>query len=231
MMLMLVIKIKILLLQPFLQPSDSACLHRHLLRYLRTRSYQHQNMGLGDIKILEIILEVFFQNPGWSIERGGHLLFRFLSLLFSSSSPSFPDRHGHSHSDIQVDFAKTKTWKTLKTTQIQPGPLHCSLPPLLGLHWPGFRKQMTKKNNFGLLGLRRINLVSEWPNVFKNNYVQGCFAAFIRGPKRKSMIVYFVCILVPSAIYSLPHFFEHKVICDISVILDTCTKLTFLNIR
>lgn len=43
---------------------------------------------------------------------------------------------------------------------------------------------------------------------------QGCFAAFIRGPKRKSMIVYLVCILVPSTIYSLPHFFEHKVMRD-----------------
>ena len=60
---------------------------------------------------------------------------------------------------------------------------------------------------------------------------QGCFAAFIRGPKRKSMIVYLVCILVPSALYSLPHFFEHRVkvsktfIIENNVVFNRCGEM------
>ena len=66
--------------------------------------------------------------------------------------------------------------------------------------------------------------------LFKSYNVKGCFAAFIRGPKRKSMIVYLVCILVPSTIYSLPHFFEHKVITVIVVVVVIVTVVMLVAI-
>ena len=32
----------------------------------------------------------------------------------------------------------------------------------------------------------------------------------IRGPKRTQEVLYLLCVLVPSTIYSFPHFFEHQ---------------------
>ena len=140
---------------------------------------------------------LFWTGLPW--KRCGHILFGFLSPFLPPPAPSISDCYGTSHCHIQVTEER---WTVNLHALLQPGQIHCSVPPLPSLHRPGLIVQRTttwfktiKKGN-------------------KNNIIcifQGCFAAFIRGPKRKSMIVYMVCILVPSLLYSLPHFFEHKV--------------------
>ena len=44
---------------------------------------------------------------------------------------------------------------------------------------------------------------------------QGCLNTLLRGPKTGSITTYLVCVLLPSALYSLPHFLEHKLLGNI----------------
>ena len=52
--------------------------------------------------------------------------------------------------------------------------------------------------------------------------VNGCMSTLLRGPKRKHMILYLICVLIPSILYCVPHFFEYTTyrLDDGSVIVD-----------
>ena len=39
--------------------------------------------------------------------------------------------------------------------------------------------------------------------------VEGCLSPFLRGPKRKHLILYLIAVLIASTIYCIPHFLEH----------------------
>ena len=41
---------------------------------------------------------------------------------------------------------------------------------------------------------------------------QGCLNTLLRGPKAGGIATYLACVLLPSALYSLPHFLEHRLI-------------------
>ena len=75
---------------------------------------------------------LFWTGLPW--KRCGHILFGFVSPFLPPHAPSISDCYGTSHCHIQVTEER---WTVNLHALLQPGQIHCSVPPLPSLHRPG----------------------------------------------------------------------------------------------
>ena len=151
--------------QPLLQPADRAGLHRHLLCHRWACPYRHQNMGFGDYHHLlgdhwsswmlltqnsEGSVSAIFMIP-LSAER---IISRPTRPILGEGSTHSTPCSSHTSSTLCHKCSRppwsSSQWysggwkenyqkyqKANFRNWSQPGPVHCSVPPLLGLHRPG----------------------------------------------------------------------------------------------